>query len=97
MRRAARLDANHAEIVQAFKEAGCGVLSLAGLGNGVPDLLVVGPDSMRGGDLALFLVEIKDGSKSPSAQALTADQVAFHKDWPVLVVRSVAEVRELFA
>jgi hypothetical protein len=96
VRRAARLDANHAEIVEAFKAAGCGVLSLAGLGNGVPDLLVVGPDAMRGGDLALFLVEIKDGSKPKSQQALTADQVRFHADWPVFIVRSVAEVREMF-
>ena len=40
MRRAARVDGNHAEIVDCFKKLGCSVLSLAPLGGGVPDLLV---------------------------------------------------------
>ncbi len=40
MRRAARVDGNHAEIVDFFKKLGCSVLSLAPLGGGVPDLLV---------------------------------------------------------
>ena len=40
MRRAARIDGNHAEIVDCFKKLGCSVLSLAAVGKGVPDLLV---------------------------------------------------------
>ena len=40
MRRAARVDSNHIEIVKAFRKLGCSVLSLASLGKGVPDLLV---------------------------------------------------------
>ena len=40
MRRAARVDGNHAEIVDSFKKLGCSVLSLAAVGKGVPDLLV---------------------------------------------------------
>ena len=40
MRRAHRLDENHAAIVTALEKAGCTVTSLAGVGNGVPDLLV---------------------------------------------------------
>ena len=40
MRRASRVDGNHAEIVDCFKKLGCSVLSLAPLGKGVPDLLV---------------------------------------------------------
>ena len=40
MRRAARVDGNHAEIVDCFKKLGCSVLSLAAVGKGVPDLLV---------------------------------------------------------
>jgi Holliday junction resolvase len=40
MRRAARVDGNHAQIVDCFKKLGCSVLSLAPLGKGVPDLLV---------------------------------------------------------
>lgn len=35
-----RVDANHAAIVAALRAVGCSVLSLAGLGGGVPDLLV---------------------------------------------------------
>lgn len=40
MRRKARVDENHAAIVHALRSCGCSVLSLAGLGSGVPDLLV---------------------------------------------------------
>ena len=40
MRRASRVDGNHAEIVDCFKTLGCSVLSLAAVGKGVPDLLV---------------------------------------------------------
>jgi Holliday junction resolvase len=40
MRRASRVDGNHAEIVDFFKKLGCSVLSLAAVGKGVPDLLV---------------------------------------------------------
>ena len=40
MRRASRVDGNHAEIVDCFKKLGCSVLSLAAVGGGVPDLLV---------------------------------------------------------
>jgi Holliday junction resolvase len=38
MRRASRIDGNHAEIVDCFKKLGCSVLSA--VGKGVPDLLV---------------------------------------------------------
>jgi len=40
MRRTAKVDANHREIVDALRRIGAGVQSLAGVGNGVPDLLV---------------------------------------------------------
>ena len=40
MRRNAKVDANHFEIVAAFRKLGASVLSLANLGRGVPDLLV---------------------------------------------------------
>jgi Holliday junction resolvase len=54
MRRAAKVDANQNEIVAAFRKLGCSALSLAGLGQGVPDLLV----AHRG---VTWLVEIKSG------------------------------------
>ena len=40
MRRAAKVDSNHALIVEHFRARGCSVLSLAAMGRGVPDLLV---------------------------------------------------------
>lgn len=84
MRRAAKVDANHREIVDALRRIGAGVQSLAGVGNGVPDLLVY----FRG---AYRLLEVKDGSKAPSKRKLTPDQVAWIEQWPgpVQVVCSV--------
>ena len=59
MRRAAQVDGNHAEIVTALRSvAGVSVCSLAGLGDGVPDLLV----GARG---LSYLCEVKDGEKTP--------------------------------
>ena len=54
MRRAARTDTNHQEMVEAFRSLGCSVLSLAPLGQGVPDLLV----AING---ITWLVEVKSG------------------------------------
>lgn len=90
MRRAARTDANHSEIVDAFRKLGCSVLSLAPIGRGVPDLLV-----HRAGRYAL--VEVKDGSKVPSARKLTPDQERFHAEWrgPIWTCLSVAGVVEI--
>lgn len=79
MRRAAKVDGNHAEIVRALRSAGCSVLSLASLGRGVPDLLVV-----RGRDY--WLAEVKLPGKP-----LRPLQEAFRQSWggPVQVVYSV--------
>ena len=52
MRRNARIDKNHPEVVEAFRKLGCSVLSLAPLGRGIPDLLVA-----IGG--VTWLIEIK--------------------------------------
>lgn len=87
MRRAAQVDANHRDIVDALRDVGCSVESLAGVGDGVPDLLV-------GFCKQTFLLEVKDGTKKPSAQKLRESQVDWHAEWkgrPVIVVRSVAE------
>lgn len=85
MRLRGKTDDNQNEIVLALREAGCQVLSLAALGAGVPDLLV-----LRG--LRIYMLEVKDGSKSVSRQRLTPDQVRFHALWPVVkVVTSVEE------
>lgn len=71
MRRAARVDDNQGEIVAALRKAGCLVQSLAAIGSGCPDLIV-------GYRAALILMELKDGSKPPSARTLTPDQVKWH-------------------
>jgi len=78
MRRAARVDANHDQIVSALRAAGAVVQSLAAIGKGCPDLLV----AFRGN---LFLLECKDGAKSPSRQRLTTDQQTWHQAWGALV------------
>lgn len=86
MRRAARVDANHAVIVGGLIRCGASVQSLANTGQGCPDLLV----GHRGRNL---LMEIKDGSKPPSARKLTPDQVEWHAQWRgrVIVVENVEQ------
>ena len=87
MRRAARTDRNHSEVVEALRRCGATVQSLAAVGSGVPDLLV----GFRGQTL---LVEVKDGSRSPSERKLTPDQVEWHDAWrgsPVWVIHDVSE------
>lgn len=84
--RAARIDANQPEIVEALREAGCSVQLLHMVGKGCPDLLV-------GWQGLNVLVEVKDGSKPPSARKLTPDQEIWHDNWrgQVTVVCSVHE------
>ena len=74
MKRAAKIDANQTEIVQALRAIGCTVQSLAVVGNGVPDLLV-------GTNNRTLLLEVKDGKKIPSERALTPDQLKWHANW----------------
>lgn len=86
MRRAAKKDRNHPEIVAGLRKAGCDVLDLGAVGCGCPDLLV-----RRAG--RLLFMEVKDGAKPPSERKLTPDQVKFHAQWDgsVVVVKSLEE------
>ena len=86
MRRRGRTDANHAAIVQALRQVGASVTSLADVGHGVPDLLV----SYRGD---WHVLELKDGSKAPSDQQVTMAEVrwAAEQHAPVHLVRSLEE------
>lgn len=88
MRRRPRTDANHAEIVAALRALGCSVVSTAGVGDGFPDLAV----GYRG---ETYLVEVKDGSKPPSARLLTADEASFFASWrgAAVVIESVDEAQ----
>lgn len=79
MRRAAKKDANHQEIVSALLRLGFSVMDTAAVGQGFPDLVVA-----RAG--VNFLVEIKDGGKPPSARRLTRDQIEFHSRWASRIV-----------
>jgi Holliday junction resolvase len=72
--RAAKVDANHVQVVEALRAAGATVQSLAGVGKGVPDLLV-------GYRQTTLLMEVKDGQKSPSQRKLTEDQLKWHREW----------------
>ena len=83
--RAAKIDANHEQVVSALRAAGASVQSLAGVGKGVPDLLV----GFQGKTL---LMEVKDGKKTPSERRVTEDQVRWHGAWrggPLAVVDGV--------
>jgi len=84
MRRRAKVDDNHQQIVSGLRQASCRVLSLAAVGHGCPDLLVYYRHT-------LFLLEVKDGSKSASRRKLTSDQITFHQIWPVTVVNNLDE------
>jgi hypothetical protein len=85
MRRAARTDDNHADIVQALRSAGAAVQSLAAIGDGCPDLLI-------GYAGRTAVVEIKDGSKPPSRQRLTPAESAWHAGWTGGTLAIVSDV-----
>lgn len=68
---AAKVDENHGDIRAAYRAVGAVVEDTSGAGKGFPDLAV----SFSGN---IYYVEVKDGSKPPSARKLTPDQVKFH-------------------
>lgn len=74
MRRAARVDGNQAEIVDALRRVGATVQSLAAIGKGCPDLLV-------GYNGTTYLMEVKDPTKPKSDIQLTPDQREWHSKW----------------
>lgn len=88
----AKVDANHGDVVTALRGVGAGVQSLAGVGDGCPDLLV----AFRG---AWHVLEVKDGSKPPSKRKLTPEEqmwlLRFDELAPVYVVNSVEEALEV--
>jgi len=84
VRKRARVDDNQHEIVNALRDIGASVLSLATIGGGCPDLVV----GYRGTN---YLLEVKDGGKSPSKRKLTKDEENFINNWRgrVAVVYSI--------
>jgi len=81
MRRRGKVDTNQTAIVDAFRQAGWAVQSLANVGAGCADLLVAHPALP-----IVRLIEVK-----ASGGTLTPDQVRFHQQFPVTIVRSVDE------
>ena len=90
MRRAARRDDNEQDIIKAMRAEGAYVKQIND--EGLFDLLV----SYKGpsGKHHCLLLEIKDGSKPPSARRLTPAEQKFHDEWPgdnLYIVNSVEE------
>lgn len=92
VRRAARRDDNHREVVDALRKAGAFVQDLASVGNGCFDLLA-GAHGRWG------VIEVKDGDKVPSARKLTDHEVRWvlelNNRAPAYVVTSAAQAVEV--
>lgn len=89
MRRAAKVDDNQSEIVDAFRKLGYSVRSTAMIGQGFPDLAI-------GKFGHTWLVEVKDGRKPPSKRLLTPQEEQFWRDWngSLLLINSINDVIE---
>jgi len=70
-----RTDSNHAEIIKALRKIpNLSVFSTHEVGKGFPDI-VIGYKGIN------YLIEIKDGKKSPSQRKLTDVELDFHLSW----------------
>ena len=93
MARARRIDANQPEVISALQASGWRVVTTSHIGDGFADLI-----ACRRGIVAF--VEVKDGSKPPSAQKLTPKEVRFRElvesaGMPYRIVRTVEEALSL--
>lgn len=72
---AKKVDSNQKNIVEALRQIpGVSVAVTSSLGEGYPDLTI-------GRQGKTYLVEIKDGDKSPSKRKLTDDEQQFKDNW----------------
>ena len=94
MRRAARTDQNHSQIVAALRALGWLVKSTAAVGDGFPDLVI----AKQG---RVLLLEVKDGAKVASRRQLTlAERRVREEFWHqarvnIFLVETVADVEAL--
>lgn len=90
VRRKAHKDLNHDAIVQAFRQLGCYVCELHGVGNGIPDLLVKIHGTWR-------LVEVKnpDGYYGRKGLSKSQQKFAAETDGQVDMVRTIEEAAAL--
>jgi Holliday junction resolvase len=86
MRRAARVDSNHAEIVESFRSLGWSVLNVSQLKNCC--------DIAASKSGKTFMIEIKDGAKPPSQRKLTSGEIEFKDRWlgEWLLIKSMDDV-----
>jgi Holliday junction resolvase len=85
MRRAAKVDENHGEIVREFRRLGASVIDLSRVGEGVPDLAV-------GINKVTALVEVKRDAKA----RFTEQQLDFMTYWngnPVYRVNCIEDAQ----
>lgn len=71
---ARRVDANQSEVVEALRACGWYVCVTSAFGGGFFDAIAVKPGRVT-------FLEIKDGSKPPSARRLTEAEQAMHADF----------------
>ena len=88
-RRAAKKDANHNEVADVFIALGYSVLDVSQLKNCCDLIAAKGKRSIA--------VEVKDGSKPPSARKLSSGELKFKEYWrgEWALIESVNDVIEL--
>lgn len=87
----AKKDANHNEIVDAFKKLGAPVMDLSSMGGGVPDLIV----ECQG---VLHLVDVKNPKTGYGKRGLNKLQKKWAEQWnggPVYLVYTLQDVENL--
>jgi len=77
--RARKIDSNQNAIVKQLRQLGFSVAITSMIGNGFPDLVIAKANFTA-------LVELKDGSKPPSARKLTEDEIEFMDTWRGLYI-----------
>ena len=85
---ARRVDENHKEIMDTYRTCGASVKDVSRL-PGFCDLVVGYCDQN-------FLIEVKDGKKAKSRQALTNPEKTFHATWrgQIKIIRSTDEAMD---
>ena len=86
-----RTDSNHAEIIKSLRSIpNLTVFSTHEVGKGFPDI-VIGYKGIN------YLIEIKDGKKSPSQRKLTDAEIEFHLKWKgqCAIIKNFDELLEI--
>jgi Holliday junction resolvase len=85
-----RIDENQPKIVEALRRIGLSVAITSTVSNGFPDIIV-------GHKNTNYMIELKDGSKIPSKQKLTPEEIDFHDKWKgqIATCNSLEQVLEV--